>query len=226
MKSNINMGENLIKLLLLKERISELLAYRICDLSVEDKSEILVVNIFRLEVLLLLQLHEMLIETFGLRAEDRKDTKLIDYISSIIGSKLSPKSPSLLFVAFQTFFRFFLNLYEYQTYGFLDRDKWIEDAHRKLPEIKEHAIKELRSALTPYLIAEITSLDNSQNTYFTPNHYYHLMLASAARSKKLKSMSERDKMQSAYKILSKFKAIEKEEEEKYKRNKNEVPLCF
>ena len=81
-----------------------------------------------------------------------------------------------------------------------------------------------RNALTPYLIAEITSVNSSQNTYFTPNHYYHLILASAARSKKLKSMSERDKMQSAYKILSKFKAIEKEEI--YKRNKNEVPLCF
>ena len=225
MKSKINMGENLIKLLLLKERISEFLAYKICDLSVEDKSEILVVNNFRLEVLLLTQLHEMLIETFGLRAEDRKDTKLIDYISSIIGSKLSPKSPSLLFITFQTFFRFFSNLYEYKTYGFLDGDRWIEDAHRKLPEIKEHAIKELRNALTPYLIAKITSVDSSQNThYYMPNHYTHLMLASAARSKKLKSMSERDKMQSAYKILSKFKAIEKEEI--YKRNKNEVPLCF
>lgn len=224
MKSKINMGENLIKLLLLKERISEFLAYRICDLSVKDKSEILVVNNFRLEVLLLTQLHEMLIETFGLRAEDRKDTKLIDYISSLVGSKLSPKSPSLLFVTFQTFFRFFSSLYEYQTYSFLNRDKWMEDAHRKLPEIKEHAIKELRNALTPYLIAKITSVDSSQNTYFMPNPYTHLMLASAARSKKLKSMSERDKMQSAYKILSKFKAIEKEET--YKRNKNEVPLCF
>ena len=167
MKSKLDIGESLIKMLLLKRGMGEFLAYRISELSVKDRRNIVVGSSPYYEMLLVPQVHAMLLNSLQLSDEERKDEKLISLISSLLGSKKEGYSFSFLVMCFLSFFRYYEAVF--------NNTLLMNSYDEKVEEVREGCIDNLRGVMVRYLSAQImNSSYKSNNERYKDNFTFYL----------------------------------------------------